>query len=108
MIDEVNNAKAQNVLHEAREYAARYGRGAESGAINGWYAAGAKNVWFQTDCDINGKGNAFQLVVELPDDPTARTKCFDIGRKYLSDNGYSFAAKAIEDTGEPYLLIPLP
>jgi DNA-directed RNA polymerase subunit RPC12/RpoP len=108
VIDEVNRAKAQNVLHEAREYVARYGRTAEKGTVDGWYAAGAKNVWFETDRDINGKGNAFQMVVELPDDPTARAKCYDVGRKYLNDNGYSFAAKALQDAGDPYLLVPLP
>jgi DNA-directed RNA polymerase subunit RPC12/RpoP len=108
VIDEVNRAKAQNVLHEARKFVADNGRSAESATVNGWYDAGAKNVWFQTDRDINGKGDAFQMVVELPDDKTARTKCYDVAKKYFNDNGESFEAKALQDNGDPYLLVPLP
>jgi len=107
-IDEVNAAKSQNVLHEARKYVADFGRSAERGAVNGWYDAGAKNVWFQTDRDINGKGNAFQMVVELPDDKTARAKCFDLAKKYFNDNGESYMAQSLQDNGDPYLMVELP
>jgi DNA-directed RNA polymerase subunit RPC12/RpoP len=108
LIDQVNRAKAQNVLHEARKYVADNGRSAESATVNGWYDAGAKNVWFETDRDINGKGNAFEMVVELPDDQTARAKCYDVAKKYFNDNGESFEAKSLQDNGDPYLLVPLP
>jgi len=64
VIDEVNEAKAQNVLHEARKYGSDNGRRAEMASINGWYDAGAKNVWFETSRDINGKGDAFRMIVE--------------------------------------------
>jgi DNA-directed RNA polymerase subunit RPC12/RpoP len=107
-IDEVNRAKSQNVLHEARKFVADNGRSAERETVNGWYDAGAKNVWFQTDRDINGKGNAFQMVVELPDDKTARAKCFDLAKKYFNDNGRPEEAQAIQDDGDPYLMVQLP
>jgi hypothetical protein len=108
IIDEVDNAKAQNVLHEARKYAADNGRGAESPSINAWYAAGATNVWFQTDRDINGHGPAFRIVVELPDDKISRAKCYDVARTYCNNNGESFIAQGLQDKGDPYLLMPLP
>jgi hypothetical protein len=108
VIDEINNAKAQNVLHEARKYVYDNGRSAEKATVDAWYAAGAANVWFQTDRDINGHGNAFRMVVELPDDKTARTKCYDAAKTYYNNNGESFMAKALTDTGDPYLLVPLP
>jgi len=108
VIDEINNAKAQNVLHEARKYAADNSRAAESASITNWYAAGATTVWFQTSRDIDGKGGAFRIVVELPDDKTARTKCYDIAKKYYTDNGLTFAAQSLQDKGDPYLLMPLP
>jgi hypothetical protein len=107
-IDEVNAAKAQNVLHEARKYVADFGRSAERDTVNGWYDAGAKNVWFQTDRDINGKGNAFQMVVELPDDKTARAKCYDVAKKYFNDNGRPEEAQGLQDDGDPYLMVQLP
>jgi len=107
-IDEVNRAKSQNVLHEARKYVADNGRSAERDTVNGWYDAGAKNVWFQTDRDINGKGNAFQMVVELPDDKTARAKCFDLAKKYFNDNGRPEEAQMLQDDGDPYLMVQLP
>lgn len=107
-IDEINNAKAQNVLHEARKYVADYGRSAESATVNAWYAAGATNVWFQTDRDINGHGDAFRMVVELPSDPAGRVKCYDAAKAYFNNNGESFAAQALKDEGNPYLLVPLP
>jgi len=48
------------------------------------------------------------MVVELPTDKTIRTKCYDIAKKYYTDNGLKFAAQSLQDTGDPYLLIPLP
>ena len=108
VIDEINNAKAQNVLHEARKYAYDNGRSAEKATVDAWYSAGAANVWFQTDRDINGHGDAFRMVVELPDDKTARTKCYDAAKTYFKNNGESYMAQALKDTGDPYLLVPLP
>jgi len=107
-IDEVNRAKSQNVLHEARKFVADHNRSAEAATVNGWYDAGAKNVWFQTDRDINGKGDAFQMVVELPDDKTARAKCFDLAKKYFNDNGRPEEAQMLQDDGDPYLMVQLP
>jgi hypothetical protein len=86
IIDEVNEAKAQNVLHEARKFGTDYGRRAEMPSVTGWYDAGAKNVWFQTSRDINGKGDAFQMVVELPDNKDARDKCYKIAKAYFDSN----------------------
>jgi hypothetical protein len=108
IIDEIEDAKAQNVLHEARKFASDNGRRAEGGSIDAWYAAGAKNVWFQTDRDINGHGNAFRMVIELPDDPTSRAKCYGVAKDYMNGNGESFMVAGLQDKGDPYLLIPLP
>jgi len=108
LIDEINQAKAQNVLHEAKQYATDNGRRAEMGMIDACYAAGAPNVWFQTSRDINGKGDAFRIVVELPKDATARTKCYDAAKAYFNNNGETYAAQALQDNGDPYLMIGLP
>jgi hypothetical protein len=108
IIDEIEDAKAQNVLHEARKYASDNGRRAESPSIDAWYAAGATNVWFQTSRDINGHGDAFRMVVELPDDKTSRAKCYDAAKAYMNGNGESFMVPGLQDKGDPYLLVPLP
>ncbi|HEX4054049.1 MAG TPA: hypothetical protein VHX86_07265 [Tepidisphaeraceae bacterium] len=107
MIDEVNAAKAQNVLHEAKKYASDNGRRAEIGTINAWYAAGAKNVWYQTSRDINGKGDAFQLVVELPNDAASRAKCYGIAKAYCDGNRIFYDPAAMQDHGDPYLIMGL-
>ena len=108
IIDSVNAAKAQNVLHEAKKYAADYGRRAEARYINSWYSAGAKNVWFQTFRDINGNGGAFRMVIELPDDPTARANCYNTAKKYYTENGAPFLASRLQDQGDPYMIVLLP
>jgi hypothetical protein len=108
VIDAVNAAKAQNVLHEAKKYAADNGRRAEAGYINDWYGAGAKNVWYQTSRDINGKGDAFQFVIELPDSPAARAKCYAISKKYFNDNKMYYSPSSVQDNGDPYLIVGLP
>jgi hypothetical protein len=108
IIDEIEDAKAQNVLFEAKKYASDNGRRAEGGAIDAWYAAGATNVWFQTSRDINGHGDAFRMVIELPEDKASRAKCYDIAKSYMNGNGESYYAQNLQDTGDPYLLIQLP
>ena len=109
IIDEIEDAKAQNVLHEARKYASDNGRRAESRqASTPGMPRGRQNVWFQTDRDINGHGDAFRMVVELPDDPTNRAKCYGVAKDYMNGNGESFMAAGLQDKGDPYLLIPLP
>ncbi len=108
VIDEVNQAKAQNILHEARKYATDFGRRAEMPSVSGWYDAGAKNVWFQTDRDINGKGDAVQMVVELPDDKTARDKCYKIAKAYYDSNNQYYDPAEMRDKGDPYLIVGLP
>lgn len=107
MIDEIELAKTQHVLHEAKQYATMNSRGAEMGTITALYNAGAKNVWYQTDRDINGKGDAFRIVVELPDDATARATCYTAAKKFYTDNGDPSTAQSLTDTGAPYLLMPL-
>jgi DNA-directed RNA polymerase subunit RPC12/RpoP len=108
IIDTVNQAKAQNLLHEARQYANDFGLSAYKPSIEGWYKAGAANVWFETDRDINGKGNAFRMVVEMPSDPTARANCYAVLKQYYNDMGEGFLGQGLQDTGDPYLLVPLP
>ncbi len=107
VIDEVNAAKAQNVLHEAKKYVSDNGRRAEAGTVNAWYDAGAKNVWFQTSRDINGKGDAFQMVVELPDDKPGRAKCYGIAKAYCDSNQIYYDPAAMQDHGDQYLIVGL-
>jgi hypothetical protein len=108
VIDEVNVAKSQNLLHEARQYANDFGLSAYKPSIEGWYKAGAKNVWFETDRDINGKGDAFRIVVEMPSDPTSRANCYAVLKQYYTDMGESFMGQGLQDSGDPYLLVRLP
>jgi hypothetical protein len=108
MIDEINFAKEHQQLLEAKAYCAQFMRGAESPSVDGWYAAGAKNVWFETSRDINGKGNVYQMVVELPSGKNSRAKCYDIARSYLDTNKYPYDPKDMQDSGDPYILVPLP
>jgi len=108
VIDTVNQAKAQNLLHEARQYADTNGLSAYKSANEGWYKAGAKNVWFETDRDINGKGNAFRMIIEMPSNATSRTNCYAVLKQYYSDMGWSTLGQTLQDTGDPYLLVPLP
>ena len=108
LIDTVNQAKAQNLLHEARQYADQFGLAAYKSSIDGWYKAGAKNVWFETDRDINGKGNAFRIIVEMPSDATSRANCYAVLKQYFNDMGWGYMGQGLQDTGDPYLLVPLP
>jgi hypothetical protein len=104
MIDEVAHAKELNELHEAKKFAADFGRRSEAGYINEWYNANAKNVWYQCDA---GSNNAYRIVIELPDDSTSRTKCYDMAKKYYTDNKYDYDPQDLKDQGDPYLMIPL-
>jgi hypothetical protein len=107
VIDDVEEAKVQNTLHEARQYAQVMGRRAEAGYIEDLYKAGAANVWFQNTRDINGKGDPFQIVVELPSDAMARGKCYAIAKAYYMQNKNG-DPNSLVDNGEPYMIFGLP
>ncbi|MDP9172693.1 MAG: hypothetical protein M3O30_02355 [Planctomycetota bacterium] len=104
----VEEARDHNVLREGREYVGKMSLGVEAVPVNAWYEAGAKNVWFELGKDINGPTSAFQMIVELPQDKTARTKCFDIARAYYEGMKLTVDPTMFQDTGDPYLMVPLP
>jgi hypothetical protein len=105
MIDEVAHAKELNELHEAKKYAADFGRRAEAPFVDDWYKANAKNVWFQCDAGSNA---AYRIVVELPDDAPSRTKCYDTAKKYYTTYGGGYDPQEMKDVGDPYIMVSLP
>ena len=109
MFEQIEEAKNLGLLNEARGYIAKMGRTAESGAVESWYAAGAKNVWYETSRDINGHGNAFRVVIELPSDKAARANIFDLVKKnWLDAFHVGYDPDEMKDMGEPYLMVALP
>jgi hypothetical protein len=108
MVDEVEEEKARGLLIEARQYAKQIHQDVEIPHINEWYAAGAPNVWYEVSRDINWHATAHQLVIELPKDPAARAKCYDIAKKWYSDFQMGFMIDVLHDKGDPYLMVALP
>jgi hypothetical protein len=109
VFEQIEEAKNLGLLNEARGYIAKMGRTAESGAVESWYAAGAKNVWYETSRDINGHGNAFRVVIELPSDKAARANIFDLVKKnWLDAFHVGYDPDEMKDMGEPYLMVALP
>ena len=108
-VDRIEHAKELGALEEARQYAPKTGRGFESDTYEGWYSAGAKTVWYEVGHDINGHSSPFQFVVELPQDPAARAKCYDVARKWFEDNKMGVEGRPeMIDKGEPYLEVEIP
>jgi hypothetical protein len=108
MVDEMEQAKQSNHLVEARDFATKTFRSAAIPSIDAWYAAGAKNVYYEVDRDINGRATPFQVVVELPTDAAARAKCYQIAKNWCDNFRMSFASESLHDTGDPYLTVPVP
>ncbi len=105
MVDEVNDAKDRGLLKEARQYIADGHQATWGDAVKSWYAAGCKNVWFELSRDINGRGSAYQLIVELPTGKTQRAKCYQILKDYYDSNKMRYDPEDVTDAGEPYLMI---
>jgi hypothetical protein len=109
IVDEIEEAKNLGLLEEARGYIAKMGRTAESGAVEAWYAAGAKNVWYELGRDFNGHGVPYRVVIELPADKTQRGNIYDLTRKnWLDAFKVGYDPATFHDTGEPYLMVGLP
>jgi hypothetical protein len=105
---EVEDARLRHALLEGRKCAADYSLGVESVPVNAWYDAGVKHVWFETERNVDGKQIPSAMIVELPKDPTIRAKCYDIARAYYNGMKMDFEANAMKDTGENYIICPMP
>jgi hypothetical protein len=107
--DSVEDAKGRGLLQEAREYSNDRGLYVEAQYVKDWYDAGAKTVWFQVTRDINGHGSAFQIVLEMPDDPKSRTDCLAVIKKYY-DATHQFydPTTLMADNGDPYVIVSMP
>lgn len=92
-------------FQEARQYIEGGRQGALKDRVDGWYAAGAKNVWFEVDVDINQRMSPNYLVVELPDDPAQRAAIFQrVNTDYkLTEEG----EEPLKDQGQVYLQLGL-
>jgi hypothetical protein len=106
--DAVEDAKSRGLLEEGKQYTNDHGMYIEGEYVKEWYDAGCKNVWFQVSRDINGHGTALDIVLELPDDPTARAKCFDVEKKYYDKTQQFYDPKLMKDNGDPYEIVSLP
>ena len=102
----VQDLKDTDSLIEARKYIADGHQAVLSKPTEDWYAAGCPNVWFEmSHPDINGRRNAFNVIVELPADKAARAKCFDILKTYY--DGVQIPTDPVEmtDSGQAYLMV---
>jgi len=108
MAEQMEQEKHLNRLIEAREYIAKSLRTAELDLVNAWYAAGAKNVYYEVNRDINGNATPYQIAVELPDDPAARVKCYQVAKSWYDGFKIPYEPESLRDTGDPYLMVPLP
>jgi hypothetical protein len=100
---------AHNLLKEAREYIAGGRQMALTDAVNAWYAAGCKNVWFEVSRDINGRLSPRGVIVELPPDKVkdkdARAKCMEILRGYYDEHEFFYSDDELMDTGQKYVVV---
>jgi len=106
-INQVNVAMAQHTLVEGRVYVQVRGLKVEAVPVNAWYQAGCPKVWFQMSRDINGHGQAFQMVVQLPQDTQSRLQCYKIAQAYYDGNHQTYLPSDITDNGDPYMMVTL-
>jgi hypothetical protein len=104
MDDDMDHAKEMGLLLEAKKYINDTGRRAELSAVQEWYNEGAKNVWYQVVRDINGHASPMNVVVELPDDKTARAKCYASLKTWYAAFREDFNPANQPDDGEHYLI----
>jgi hypothetical protein len=105
VIDEINEEKSRNQLREAKKYAADNGRRAEMPMIDAFYAAGAKNVWYEVFRDMDGSNMAGKIVVELPDKGYGRAQCYAAAKTYMDGNKLYYSPLSMRDKGDPYMLV---
>jgi hypothetical protein len=105
MIERVTELQEMNLLREAREYIKDGHQAACSQATEDWYAAGAKNVWFEIARGLDGKGYPTGIILELPDksNQAARDKCYQILAKYYSDIQITPDPRDMKDRGKRYI-----
>jgi hypothetical protein len=102
----VQDLKDTDSLIEARKYIASGNQAVFGKPVDDWYAAGCPNVWFEMGRgDINGRRNAFDVIVELPPDKAGRQKCFDILKTYYDGVQIPTDATEMKDTGQTYLIV---
>jgi hypothetical protein len=104
----VDDLKDADALVEARKYIADGHQAALLKSVEGWYAAGCPNVWFEmSNRDINGRRSATGVIVELPDDKLRRAKCFEILTQYYKDIQVPVDPTDIQDDGGSYVSVML-
>lgn len=109
MVTHVTEMQEMNLLREAREYIKDGHQAACSQATEDWYAAGAKNVWFEIARDFDGKGVPTGMIVELPDksNQAARDKCYEILKTYYTANQIMPDADEYKDKGKRYISVSI-
>jgi hypothetical protein len=108
----VNDLKEQDMLAEAREYIKGGRQLALTKAVDDWYAAGCKNVWFGLAGGFGQKAEPTGVIVELPKnkdkakEKAARQKCYDIAKAFYEAQDWSYDDDEMKDDGEdPYLMV---
>jgi len=108
LVEEIEQAKEQNLLYEARKYVKDTLRRAEAPTIQQWYDAGCKNVWYEMARDVTGKPMPIRIVLELPTDKSARPKCYEVTKGWYEQFNIYYDPASLNDTGEPYVVVGLP
>lgn len=115
--EEIDSLKESGSLMEAREFVSAGRQAAMKQLVEDLYGAGAKKAYYSVLRQPNtGKiEGADNFIVELPDDPAARVKCFELinaWRKSLEQpatNGEpAITYDPLTDDGDPYLFMELP
>jgi len=107
IVTRVNDAKDRNALVDAKSFIADGHQAVCSQFVDHWYAAGAKNVWFEVSRDFDGKRDPDCLIVELPQDKDQRAKCYDVLKDYNDQLKIPYMPSEVRDTGEPYIIAEL-
>lgn len=107
MREEIKVLKQRNQIMEAREFIGGGRQEFMLGFVNDWYANGCTNVYFTVSRDINGRPSAQGVLVELPEDPAKRAKCYQIYKAYLERIQYEVDEEDLEDIGEAFLEVPV-
>jgi hypothetical protein len=108
MEEELDAHRAANALPEAREYIAGGRQGVLKDHVDNFYDAGAKNVWFECDRDINGKLTPDRLVIEMPKDKNKRAAVLQKIADYHKAFDPNSSGKPDADDGRTYIIESIP
>jgi len=108
LAEHLAKAKETGFLLEAREYIAGGRQSILKQHTEDWYAAGAKNCWFEVVKDINQKTTPTTYYVELPVGKEKRAKCFEILKAYYKALGDAVDDEDLKDTGSKYIQFGVP